>query len=214
MWNKTRCHKRHAKSRRSPKHWYLPRFCLFVQHTAQGCGTGMAKLSQASMPLASMPKTLVYLQRFRLFVQHIAQGCRAGHVVTSVHANRDDAQNAGLPRFRIVVQHTAQGCGTSVHAFGDQARTPVFTAFLPLSVQHTKGLGSELTQCVSETKTQCNRKSQAAKSKKSRGFLVHFEDCFFREPCRKPTNTQLKRPYPCKESPRPPRTRCTGSYGP
>ena len=76
------------------KHWYLPRFRLFVQHTAQGCGTrhvltrvhanfddaqntGIYRvfaslydiprnnaeqdtLSQASMPVATMPKTLVF----------------------------------------------------------------------------------------------------------------------------------------------------------
>ena len=75
------------------KLWYLPRFRLFVQHTAQGCGTRHAvtsvhancddaqntgiyhvfaslydmphnnaeqdTLSQASMPIATMPKTLV-----------------------------------------------------------------------------------------------------------------------------------------------------------
>ena len=32
-----------------------------------------------------------YLQRCRLFFQHTAQGCGAGHIVTSVHANFDDA---------------------------------------------------------------------------------------------------------------------------
>ena len=58
MWNKTRCHKRPCQFRRCPRHWYLPRFCLVVRHTAQQCG--------------------------------------AGHVVTSVHANCDDAQNTGI----------------------------------------------------------------------------------------------------------------------
>ena len=58
MWNKTRCHKRPCQFRRCPNHWYLPRFCLVVRHTAQQCG--------------------------------------AGHVVTSVHANCDDAQNTGI----------------------------------------------------------------------------------------------------------------------
>ena len=77
-----------------PKHWYLQRFRLFVQHTAQGCGTiksitsvhafrdhaqntgiysvfaslynilhkdvEQENLSQASMPFATMPKTLVF----------------------------------------------------------------------------------------------------------------------------------------------------------
>ena len=96
------------------KHWYLPRFRLFIQHTAQGCAT--RHVSQASMMLfATMPKTLVcsaflplcmtYCTRmwhkqsfFRFFVQHTAQGCGAGHVVTSVHANCDDAQCAGIYR--------------------------------------------------------------------------------------------------------------------
>ena len=58
MWNKTRCHKRPCQLRRCRKHWYLPRFCFVVRHTAQQCG--------------------------------------AGHVVTSVHANCDDAQNTGI----------------------------------------------------------------------------------------------------------------------
>ena len=60
MWNRTRCHKRPCQLRRCPKRWYMPRFCLVVQHTAQGCG--------------------------------------AGHVVTSVHANCDDAQITGIYR--------------------------------------------------------------------------------------------------------------------
>ena len=79
-----------------PKHWYLKRCCLFVQHTAQGCGArhvvtsiharncsdhaqnvGLYRafaclydilckdveqntLSQASMPVATMPKPFVF----------------------------------------------------------------------------------------------------------------------------------------------------------
>ena len=45
MWNKTRCHKRPCFSRRCPEHRYLQHFCLFVQHTAQGCGTSKAVTS-------------------------------------------------------------------------------------------------------------------------------------------------------------------------
>ena len=37
-----------------------------------------------------------YLLRFCLVVRHTAQQCGAGRVVTSVHANCDDAQNTGI----------------------------------------------------------------------------------------------------------------------
>ena len=53
------------------------------------CTTHCAKhveqetLSQASMPLATMPKT---------FVQHTVKGCGAKKAVTSVHAFGDHAQ--------------------------------------------------------------------------------------------------------------------------
>ena len=36
------------------KHWYLQRFRLFVQHTAQGCGRGKSVTSV--QPFATMPQ--------------------------------------------------------------------------------------------------------------------------------------------------------------
>ena len=33
MWSKTSCHKHLCFWRACPNHWYLQRFCLFVQHT-------------------------------------------------------------------------------------------------------------------------------------------------------------------------------------
>ena len=38
-----------------PKHWYLQRFRLFVQHTAQGCGR--RKSVTSVQPFATMPNT-------------------------------------------------------------------------------------------------------------------------------------------------------------
>ena len=43
----------------------------------------MVRLTFMSLPLAIMPKTLVFTA-FLLFVQHAAQGCGARHVVTSI----------------------------------------------------------------------------------------------------------------------------------
>ena len=71
--------------------WYLPRFRLFVQHTAQVCGTRHVVTCQ----FRRCPKHW-YLPRFCLVVRHTAQQCGAGHVVTSAHANCDDAQNTGI----------------------------------------------------------------------------------------------------------------------
>ena len=93
MWSKTRCHKHPCLWRPCRKHWYLQRFCLFIQHTVLVCGTRRVvssvhafgdhaastginsafaslynilckdvqqdALSQASMPLATMPQALV-----------------------------------------------------------------------------------------------------------------------------------------------------------
>ena len=68
-----------------PKHWYLQRFRLFVQHTAQGCGTRKSVTSvHAFRDHAQNTKTLVftafyaqnwYLQRFRLFVPRFIFTC-------------------------------------------------------------------------------------------------------------------------------------------
>ena len=43
----------------------------------------MVRLTFMSLPLAIMPKTLIFTA-FLLFVQHAAQGCGARHVVTSI----------------------------------------------------------------------------------------------------------------------------------
>ena len=58
-----------------PKHWYLQRFRLFVQHTAQGCGTGQSVTSvhafhdhaQTTAIYSVLCPKHSYLQRCRLF---------------------------------------------------------------------------------------------------------------------------------------------------
>ena len=62
MWNKTRCHKRPCQFRRCPKHWYLPRFASLYDIPRNN--VEQDTLSQASMPLATMPKTLVFFHVF------------------------------------------------------------------------------------------------------------------------------------------------------
>ena len=52
-------------------------------------------LSQASMPLATMPNTPIFAA-FCFFVQHTAQVCGARQVVTSIYAFGDHAQNTGI----------------------------------------------------------------------------------------------------------------------
>ena len=104
MWNRTRCHKRPCQLRRCTKHWYLPRFRFFAQHTVQGCGTG--------------------------------------HVVTSVHANCDDAQNTGICRVfaslyntlcKDVEQDTLSQASMPI---ATMPKTLVFTAFSLLCTTH------------------------------------------------------------------------------
>ena len=68
-----------------PKHCYLQCFGLLV-HLAKD--VEQHTLSQASMPLASMPKCV--------FVQHTAQGCGTRKAVTSVHAFGDHSQSTGI----------------------------------------------------------------------------------------------------------------------
>ena len=58
MWNKTRCHKRPCLSRPCPKHRYLKLFASL--HNILHKDVEQGKLLQASMPLATMPKILVF----------------------------------------------------------------------------------------------------------------------------------------------------------
>ena len=99
-----------------------------------------AKLSQASMPLASMPKTLVFAACSPLCTAYCARMWARKRCRKRPCFSRGDAQNFGIyiPRFCLFVQHTAQGCGTrkavtSVHAFGDEAQhTGIYSIFASL----------------------------------------------------------------------------------
>ena len=122
MWKKQSCQQRPCLWRPCPKHWYLRRFRLFVQHTAQGC------------------------------------------VVTSVHA----AQKTGIyPVSPCCTTYSARmwnkkSCHKRPCLWRPGAEHQCLQR-LCLFAQLTKGLGSGLTQCISETETQCNSKNQAAK---------------------------------------------------
>ena len=89
-------------------------------------------LSQASMPLATMPKTLGIYRIFRHFLQHAAQGCGTRKAFTSVLAFADHAQNTGI-----------------------------YSVFVSLQAADLtfKGLHSGLTHSISETKRQRNSKN-------------------------------------------------------
>ena len=55
FWNKTRGYKRSCPLRRCPQHRYLQRLCLSIQRIVE-----QDTRSQAFMPLAKIPKTLVF----------------------------------------------------------------------------------------------------------------------------------------------------------
>ena len=79
--------------------------------------------------IASMHKTLVFTA-FSPLVQYSAQG--AGHVITSVHANCDDAQNTGIycvfaSLYNILLKDVEKEKLSQA-----SMRTLVFTAFSPL----------------------------------------------------------------------------------
>ena len=90
-------------------------------------------------------------------------GCGTGHIVTSVHAICDDAQNADLSGFaswhNILRKHVSQA-SMPLRPGPAHWYLQRFCHF----VQHTKGSGSGLTQCTSETETQRKSKNKAAKN--------------------------------------------------
>ena len=121
VWNKTRCHKRPCQLRRCRKNCiYLVFASLYsILHK----DVEQAKLSQVSMPLASMPKTLVFTAFSPLCTTYSARMWNKKSCHKHPCQLRRCPKNWHLPRFRLFVQHTAQGCGTrkavtSVHAFG------------------------------------------------------------------------------------------------
>ena len=71
MWNKTRCHHRPCLSQPCPKHWYLRVFSSLYNILHKDVEQG--KLSQASMPLATRPKTLVFTAFLFLYVLRAAE---------------------------------------------------------------------------------------------------------------------------------------------
>ena len=127
------------------KHWYLPRFRFFVQHTVQECGTGHVvtsvhascddaqntgiyrvfaslyntlcknveqdTLSQASMPVATMHRTLVFTAFSLLCTTHCARIWNRTRCHQRPCQLRRFTKHWYLPRFRFFVQHTVQECG-------------------------------------------------------------------------------------------------------
>ena len=93
MWNRTRCHKRPCVSRPCPKHWYLRRLCVFLQHIAQDVEQG--KLTHASMLFATMPKTLVFKALLFLYGLRVADSGLT-HSVSEAEAQCNKEHNVLL----------------------------------------------------------------------------------------------------------------------
>ena len=179
MWNRTRCHKRPCQLRRCTKHWYLPRFRFFVQHTVQGCGTG--------------------------------------HVVTSVHANCDDAQNTGSCRVfaslyntlcKDVEQDTLSQASMPI---ATMPKTLVFTAFSPRCTTYCTRMCNKKSchkrPCLWLKHDLIQHQSPQFSINRSSFFPAFLTSCF-----RNPPKTQVKRTFSYTQTPRRSMARIPGSY--
>ena len=88
----------------------------------------------------------------------LRKGCGTGHVVTSVHAFRDHAQNIGIwnefaSLYNILRKDMEQGkLSQACMPLAAMPKTPIFTALLFLYVLRVADAG--LTRSISETETQ------------------------------------------------------------
>ena len=124
MWNKKRCHEHPCLCRPCPKHCYLQ--CFWSLYNILHMDVEQGKLSQASMPLATMSKTRVFTALLFLYG---LPGCGSGlthsiseteHIVTKsevfslMQCNFLDVQlqcfppNRAKPRFRATFTYRKQ----------------------------------------------------------------------------------------------------------
>ena len=125
MWNKNVCHKRPCLSRPCPNHLYLQRFvpkstgmysvfaslCNILHKDVE-----QERLSQASMPFATMPKSPLctalcaqkhwYVQRFRLFVHN-----KLHEDVEQERLSQESMPFATMPKSPLFTALCAQNAG-------------------------------------------------------------------------------------------------------
>ena len=164
-----------------------------------------------------LPTNLGYLLRFRLFVQHTAQGCGTRHVVTSVHANFEDAQNTGIYRdfaslYDIPRNNAEQDTLSQASMpIATMPKTLVFSTFSPRCTTYCARMWKKKSchkrPCLWLKYDLISHQSPQFSKHRSSFFAVFLASCF-----RNPPATQVTRTFSHTQTPRQSRTRDPGSF--